>query len=318
MEKNVVQDPGSRYAIVKGIVYSNIFAVVAFALAYLLMNLNEAGGIVISWAEFILVPIGMGVIAMRFWRRKQQRLSARLPLVVLNTVIAIMLSAFFMGEGVICLVIVSPLLLGFMFVGVLIGHYIFHDDKKMLRVSTIFLYAILFFVDVFSFHGHANMVSDEMIIHAPPSVVWKYVAAHPVNTREPDYWLFSMGLPCPVQSTVSGHAVGDERKCIFSNGATFDEVIVQSVQDSVFTFDIVKQPEDPEIIGHINIERGQFILTRRADGSTLLTGNSWYTLKVYPAWYYDLWAVDITRQVHIRVMDHIKQLAEHDVQVHHP
>lgn len=318
METNVNENPGSRYAILKGIVYSNIFAVVAFAIAYLLMNSGNSATGVISSAEFILVPFGMGVIAMWFWRRNPELLSARPMLVLINTAIAIMLSAFFMGEGVICLIIVSPLLFGFMFFGVLFGNYIFNDDKKTLRVSAISLYLILFFVDIFSFHGHSNIVSDETIVNAPPGVVWKYVAEHPVNTSKPDYWLFTAGLPCPMQSTVSGHAVGDERKCIFSNGATFDEVIVESVPDSVFTFDIVKQPEDPEIIGHINIERGQFILTPRADGTTLLTGNSWYTLKVYPAWYYDLWAVDITRQVHIRVMNHIKQLAEQDVQVHHP
>ncbi|MBT1712147.1 hypothetical protein KK062_28155 [Fulvivirgaceae bacterium PWU5] len=316
MENEVTGNPGARYAVLKGIVFSNIFAVVAFALAYWLANYDDMSGGILSLAEFVLVPIGMGIIAMWYWRRRQERLVALLPFALLNTVIAIMLSAVFMGEGVICLIIVSPLLLGFMWVGVFIGKYIFNDDQRTFRVSTLCLYIILFFADVFAFHGHSNIVSDEMIIQAPPNVVWNYVAAHPLNTTEPDYWLFSLGLPCPVQSTVSGFAVGDERKCIFSNGATFDEVIVESVRDSVFTFDIVKQPHDPEIIGHINIERGQFILTPRADGTTLLTGNSWYTLKVYPAWYYDLWAVDITRHVHLRAMDHIKRLAEKDVQVH--
>jgi hypothetical protein len=310
--------PGSRGAIMRGIIYSNIFAAVAFSIAYYLTNRNDAIGGTITAAEFVLVPVGMGIIAMLFWRRKPERLLARIPLVVLNTTIAIALSAAFMGEGIICLIIVAPLLLAFMFVGVMIGHYVFRAGHKTLRISTAVIYVALFFADVFSFHGHAAIVSDELVIHAPPNVVRQYVAEHPLNTSEPDYWLFKVGLPCPIQSTVSGSNVGDERKCVFSNGATFDEVIAESVQDSVFTFDIVKQPEDPEIIGHINIERGQFILTPRADSTTLLTGNSWYTLKVYPAWYYDLWSEDITREVHLRVMHHIKQLAEQDVQVHRP
>jgi hypothetical protein len=218
-----------------------------------------------------------------------------------------------MGEGVICLLIVSPLILGFMWCGIFLGKYLFINKNTTLKSSTVFIFAILFIYDVFSSHQYTNMVSDEVVIRAPKEIVWKYIAQHPVNTSEPEYWLFDMGLPCPVQSTVTGHTVGAGRKCIFSNGATFGEVIVDTQQDSLFTFDIVTQPNDPEIIGHINIERGQFILKENADGTTTLIGNSWYTLKVYPVWYYDRWAIDITRNVHLRVMNHIKILAEKDV-----
>ena len=133
MENEVTGNPGARYAVLQGIVFSNIFAVVAFAIAYWIANYDDLSGGIISFAEFVLVPIGMGIIAMRYWRRRQERLVALLPFAVLNTVIAILLSALFMGEGVICLIIVSPLLLGFMWVGVFIGKYIFNDDKRTLR-----------------------------------------------------------------------------------------------------------------------------------------------------------------------------------------
>ena len=89
--------------------------------------------------------------------------------------------------------------------------------------------------------------------------------------------------------------------------------MVQSEKENVYTFDIYKQPDDPEIIGHIEIRRGKFILRENPDGSTRLIGKSWYRLKVYPVWYYDMWAEDITREVHLRVMNHIKTLAENDV-----
>jgi len=303
--------------LLKGILYSNIFAAVAFTLAYTAMNLNRDIGGIISWAEFVLVPVAMGAIAMKQWRRIQKSKWWILLYAVINTLVAIALSALFMGEGVICLIIVSPLLLGFMWVGVLVGNYVlWRSNNTIIKASTVLIYMVLFLIDVFSYHGYSNMVSDELVIHAPPSVVWQYVAAHPLNEAKSEYWLFDVGLPRPVQSTISADSVGAERKCIFSNGATFDEVIVQNDRDSVFTFDIVKQPVDPEIIGHINIERGQFILQGNTDGTTTLIGNSWYTLKVYPAWYYDLWAVDVTRNVHLRVMYHIKRLAEHDVQVY--
>ena len=312
MNDNNSSTPVSNF-IFKGILFSNLFAIVAFAIAYGITNWNEEIGGILSFSEFVLVPIGMGIIAMKFWIETKFRLLALLPYAILNTLIAIALSALFMGEGIICIIIVSPLVLAFMWIGVLIGKYILPKNRTRLRASTLLLLIILFVYDTFSEHHYINEVTDEMTINAPPERVWKYVAEHPVNTTRPDYWLFKVGLPSPVQSIVTGDTVGSERKCIFSNGATFDELVVESKHARRYTFDICKQPEDPEIIGHIEIRRGQFILEGNADGTTRLVGKSWYRLKVYPVWYYDIWAEDITREVHLRVMEHIKILAENDV-----
>jgi hypothetical protein len=161
--------------------------------------------------------------------------------------------------------------------------------------------------------GPSIMTPEGLAGLFPRYLLWKDLSAHPLNTTENEYWLFRIGLPSPIQSTVTGDSVGSDRKCIFSNGATFDERVSEIRGDSVYTFDVLRQPEDPEIIGHIQILRGQFILKENPDGSTRLIGKSWYRLRVYPAWYYGLWAEDITRQVHLRVMKHIKRLAENDV-----
>jgi hypothetical protein len=298
--------------LIKGILYSNILAFFCFAIAYTITNWNEDVGFVFIFSEFVLVPIAMGIMCMKYWIHLDKKILLLIPYVILNTLIALVLSAFFMGEGIICLIIVSPLILVFMWTGVVLGKYIFQYNTRI-KSTTISVLILLFIFDTLSEHNYINMVSDEMIIQAPSDVVWRYVAAHPLNTSDPDYWLFKVGLPNPIQSTVAADSIGAKRKCVFSNGATFDEVVVERQENKIFTFDIIKQPADPEIIGHINIQRGQFILKENADGTTTLVGNSWYKLNVYPVWYYDLWAVDITREVHLRVMRHIKDLAESDV-----
>ena len=76
------------------------------------------------------------------------------------------------------------------------------------------------------------------------------------------------------------------------------------------TFDIIEQPTDPEAYGHITLHRGRFELRDNHDGTTTLIGSSWYTLHVRPLWYFDWWTRDMTRAVHLRVMKHVKQLAE--------
>jgi hypothetical protein len=307
------QQTTNSQLLLKGIIYANIFAIVSFAIAHYITNWNSDVGYIFTFSEFVLVPISMGIISMKYWIHTGNRLIALLPYAVVNTIIAIGLSALFMGEGVICLIIVSPLILTFLWCGVFLGKYIFRYNTSSLKATTFTLLLAIFVFDNLSVHNYTNMVTDEIIINAPKELVWKYIAAHPENRTEPDYWLFRIGLPSPIQSTITMDTLGAERKCIFSNGATFDEVVVERMPGRIFTFDVTKQPADPEIIGHINILRGQFILKSNADGTTTLIGNSWYKLNVYPVWYYDLWAIDITRNVHLRVMQHIKTLAEKDV-----
>lgn len=291
---------------------ANFFAVVAvfslftFAKSKSVMN---AGNLLI-YSVFVLVPAVMGIIAM--WPAR--RIPIRVPEVFLRalqyTFSTIVLSAVVLREGVLCLIILSPLLYTAILIGMFIGRALFRQWNPTLQGSVLAIILALFFFDLTSEHDYVNEVTDRMVIDAPVSEVWKHVPSHPVNRSEPGFWLFRIGLPNPVQSTMNGSGVGATRKCVFSNNAVFDEVVVESVQDSLFTFDITRQPDDPEIIGHIELRRGRFILTDNGDGTTTLTGKSWYKLNVYPVWYFDIWAESITRQVHLRVMEHIKRLAE--------
>jgi len=90
-----------------------------------------------------------------------------------------------------------------------------------------------------------------------------------------NYWLFQAGMPSPMATTVTGYYKGAGRKCIFSNGYIFDEKIVTYEPNQDLIFDIVGQPQDPEIMGHIDIIRGQFLLKDNGNGTTTLVGNSW-------------------------------------------
>ena len=87
-------------------------------------------------------------------------------------------------------------------------------------------------------------------------------------------------------------------------------VIAELVPNAKLTFDIIEQPTHPEAYGHITLHRGRFVLRDNGDGTTTLIGTSWYTLHVRPLWYFDLWTSDMTRAVHLRVMHHVRRLAE--------
>ncbi|WP_412465440.1 hypothetical protein [Pedobacter sp. KLB.chiD] len=269
----------------------------------------ESGGILV-FSEFIILPILMGILAAWYWRDLKLSSKKLIWYSILNGFFAIILSFFFLGEGTICLIIVSPLIFAFVTTGAFIGKVMFKKNKQTLNISFVSLLFAVFVIDSISDHHYENMVSDEVIIKARPEKIWKNVVAFDKINKPNHYWLFRVGMPSPMQTTVSGYKNGAGRKCIFSNGYTFDEKIVTYEENKNLTFDIVNQPKDPEIMGHIDIDRGQFLLHNNGDGTTTLIGNSWYKLHVFPTWYYDLWAESITRNVHLRVMEHIKTLSE--------
>ena len=306
------QKKNSRYAII----IPNILAIVLVGIGKLVappeQTFSGSSGVFV-FSTFVIVPLLMGLISAYFWRDLKMKTIRYIGLSFINTLIAIALSAIFLREGVICLLIVSPLILIFVMAGALIGKLIFRRRNNTLNVSLFGVLLLVFVADVLSDHEFAAKVSDTVIVNAPVEKVWPLVVEYePIKMKE-NYWLFKVGMPSPVQSTVDGHEAGAGRKCIFSNGYVFDEKMVVYKPNEELTFDIITQPRDPEIMGHIDILRGQFILIDNGNGTTTLIGNSWYRLYVFPVAYFDIWAESITRNVHLRVMDHIKIQAERGV-----
>jgi len=290
----------------KGIIIPNIIAVTGLAL----QNHFKVDDGTLVFSEFVIIPILIGFMSAWFWRNITTDTSTLFTSPILTTLVALAFSALILKEGVICLIIVSPILYVFITLGLSLGRLAFRKNKKTLNISFVSLLLLIFAVDSVSEHRYENMVADTLVINAPPEKVWSHVVSFEKIKQPNHYWLFQIGMPSPSETTVTGNYEGAGRKCIFSNGYTFDEVISTYEPNKNLTFDIVGQPRDPEIMGHIDILRGQFLLTDNHDGTTTLTGNSWYRLYVFPAWYYDIWSRSVTRNVHFRVMEHIKELSE--------
>ena len=217
---------------------------------------------------------------------------------------------FVLHEGAICLLIVSPLLCLFVVLGYAIGKNLFKNDNSNLNVSVVLLLTAILIADTLSKHEYENVVADTIVINASPAKVWKNVVAFKQIEQPPQFWLFRIGLPNPTAATVTGYYNGAGRKCIFSTGYSIGERISTFEPGKDLTFDIIDQPRDPEMMNHLDLLKGQFLLKDNGNGTTTVTGTSWYRLHVFPAWYYDLWTRSIVRNVHIRVMEHVKELSE--------
>jgi hypothetical protein len=162
-------------------------------------------------------------------------------------------------------------------------------------------------------------------IETAPERVWPHLVSFP-PLPEPEQWLFRLGIAYPIQSSVQGRSAGALRHCLFSTG-TFIEAIEVWDEPRVLKFSVASQPppmreltpysgiQPRHLGGYFHPEGAQFRLVALPGGRTGLEGTSWYRHDLWPASYWRLWSDFILHQIHWRVFQHIKRLAEQDLRL---
>jgi len=264
----------------------------------------------ISLPSLLIIPFCIGVVASWVWKPLRLETGAVVLHSFFCTCLGLYIAAIFLHEGVICLVIVSPILYAGVLIGALFGRIWFRPNRDRFNICVVPLLVIMVATELAMRAPETSVVTDEIRVVAPPATVWPHVLAFKTIPEPPAYWLFRIGLPYPTETTNDGNFVGADRACRFSGGAVFKEKVTEIEPGRKLTFAIVEMPADPELLGHLDARRGQFELRDNGDGTTTLIGRTWYSLHVGPAWYFDWWTQNIFSAVHLRVMRNIKQLAE--------
>lgn len=310
----VIGAQSTRFRLIRlwsGILIGNLATAGLFlAIKQWVASIDGPTGPLLSVPSFLLFPAFGGLMASWFWRRLNLTIADCLIHSVSMTAIGIGGAAMLLGEGAVCLVIATPGLYVMLLVGILFGRLLFMPRDNGVRVVMLPLLAFFALAETQFRSDQQEAVTDEILIHAPPARVWPHVLAFPRIQEPPDYWIFRLGLPCPMETTNGGNQVGADRQCVFSDGVVIHERISEFIPQERLTFEVSEQPTHPESYGHVTLHRGRFDLRDNHDGTTTLIGTSWYTLHVRPLWYFNLWTEDMTRQVHLRVMRHIQRLAE--------
>jgi hypothetical protein len=228
-------------------------------------------------------------------------------------------------EGVVCLVMASPIMVPLVFLGAMVGYAI--QSRPWLNGQTTYVtLAILVVLPALMAAESAHepepevrAVETEIVIDAPPDKVWALVIAFP-PLPEPDEWLFHTGVAYPLRAEIHGHGVGAVRHCVFTTG-TFVEPIEIWDESRLLRFAVTEQPEPmrewspyhihPAHLDHYLVSRkGQFALKALPGGRTRLVGTTWYSNRMWPAAYWHLWSDYIIQRIHARVLTHIRSLAE--------
>jgi hypothetical protein len=234
------------------------------------------------------------------------------------------LGAFFLlaiwQEGLICVLMALPLVVP---VGALGGWLLYLLEPSRLRTNSL---AMLLLVPVSllwdtTARPSVFEVRTAIEIAASPEQVWDRVIAFPA-LPEPTEWYFRAGLAYPQRARIEGAGVGAVRYCEFSTGPFVEPIEVWD-RPRLLRFRVTDNPpplrewspfgelNPKHLHGYMVSKQGQFRLKRLADNRTLLEGTTWYQHGLWPEQYWRWWSDAIIHRIHLRVLNHIRELAEH-------
>ena len=137
----------------------------------------------------------------------------------------------------------------------------------------------------------------------------------------PPEWFFRLGIAYPQRARIDGEGVGAVRRCEFSTGPFVEPITVWD-EPRRLEFAVTENPPPMHewspyrdltprhLHGYLVSRQGRFLLTPLAGGRTRLEGTTWYTNRMWPAPYWNLWSDHIIHRIHQRVLIHIQKLAE--------
>ena len=279
-----------------------------------------------GFSLFVGSPFALGMISvMLFGFSRPQPLGMCILVAMSAATLAGVVVLAIALEGAICLIMAAPIAFFLAFLGALVG-YAIQSRPWLSEQSATLLLALVFLMPALMAAESANepdpmvrAVHTEVVIDAAPEQVWPHVIAFP-PLPEPDDWFFRTGIAYPQRAEIFGRGIGAERHCIFSTG-TFVEPIDVWEPPSLLRFRVSEQPEPmrewslysihpAHLDNYLQSRQGEFRLERLPNGGTRLVGTTWYTNRMWPAPYWNIWSDYIIHRIHERVLTHIKRLTE--------
>lgn len=216
-------------------------------------------------------------------------------------------------EGIICCLMASPIVLVIAALGAVTAYF----TRSLIplegagKASCVLILPILMVTDlkVSRPRTESHVVVSHAVIEADPMTVWDNVVTFPrIPKAMEQHWLLKfLRVPRLDQAIIEGEPPEAVRRCVFEE-AEFVEPIEIFEPGKNLTFGVSGQPK--KIDTFIQVRRGQFLLTRRPDGSTEVKGSTWLELTLYPHTFWRGWVDNIVHLIHLRAFEHIKNLSE--------
>jgi hypothetical protein len=280
-----------------------------------------------GWTIFVGLPFCMGFLSALFDSFHEER-SLRRCLAVANCSVLLVGAGLilFALEGVICLIMAAPIAFVVASIGGGLGYAVQKSFHWRAESPKLFC-SILTLVPLAMGLEHAVSptlplleVKSSVIVNASPENVWRNVVSF-AELPPPTEMIFKLGVAYPIRAEISGCGVGAVRHCNFSTGPFVEPIEVWD-EPRLLKFSVTQNPEPMQewtpyrevhpahLDGYLESRAGQFRLVPLSDGRTLLEGTTWYYHHLWPADYWQFWSDHIIHTIHLRVLNHVKQLSE--------
>jgi Polyketide cyclase / dehydrase and lipid transport len=301
-----------------------LFALAAFALASVIPREGQAFA---SISFLFIAPAALCAFIAYVadpMREKPYRNYAAVPMIL--TFLAVLLGAIFLREGVVCILMLSPIWIG----SGLLGVSAVYSLRKRLDEPNKVNASVMLILPLIAMQLEAMLpvpvsheqVSSAIVIDAPAEQVWPHLLSIPAIRADEGQWNLSqdvIGIPRPSHAQVIDTAQGLVRKAEWGPNARFDEVITglepgRAIQWRFhFPDDSIRQYTDAHIdpAGHIfRIETGGYRIEPLSGGKTRLVLETNYRMHTpmagYAAWWGEFYLSDIQDNVLTIIKDRVE------------
>lgn len=270
---------------------------------------------------FIVLLVLLGGLAS--WVFRPATGGRAMALGAITVMLAVGSSLFAGLEGLVCIVMALPLAAP---LGALGSWLVYRGEPSRLATGAGVAMLLLLPPASITWDTQARPpvfeVRSAITIAAPPERVWKHVVTFS-ELPEPREWFFRAGLAYPKRARIEGSGAGAIRYCDFSTGPFVEPIEVWN-EPRLLRFRVTANPAPMHewspyaqvlprhLHGYFVSRQGQFRLTPLPHNRTLLEGTTWYQHGLWPAEYWRWWSDAIIHRIHLRVLNHIRTLAEAD------
>ncbi|MGO4884790.1 MAG: hypothetical protein ACLP59_28805 [Bryobacteraceae bacterium] len=315
---NPLKDRYVHYSALAGFLYG-LFCRLAFTFK---LTENLLGVMTIGF--LMVMPMAVGFISVFVAVRSGRRGPATwLGLPVLTTVALIVSSFVFLWEGIICLVMLTPVALIMALIGGGAGAFCARRFGK----TPLLCVAILPFVVAATERWagptyEVRVVATSIRIQATPTTIWQQIErVQPIRVNEQRFsWSQKIGFPRPIEATLSSDGVGALRHATFAGGVLFVETVTVWEPERRLGFDIRADTANipPHTLDeHVTIGgryfdtlHGEYRIEPQQDGGTLLRLVSRHRLSTTFNFYARIWTDAIMRDIQDNILYVIRNRCE--------
>jgi hypothetical protein len=282
----------------------------------------------VSLAFLFLVPFGLGVLSAALYPR-----DIRYPWLYWGFMPCLASGLLLIGvlalawEGAICIVMAAPVVLAMsMMGGLTVGLVLTLRGWKRMPPSVVASCLVLPFAfgPVESRLPPADdlrTVTTVIDVAADPATVWRNVVRVPlIRDEEQTVTLFQrIGIPRPLEATLSGEGVGALREARFAGGIRFLERVTEWEPERQLGFTITAEQDsiaadvlDAHVrVGgsHFDVVYGRFVLEPRGPATRLVL-ESRHHVRTHLNFYAQLWTDAVMRDIQGNICEVIRRRSE--------